>query len=117
MTAHGKPKCKQSVHTPGMSFRRNTCQRSAVKDGYCAQHHPDAVKAKRAQKDAEFKADFAARREAEVKQRRTLQLGEAAPDLAVALQEALRCLSPAYDEQSPVRVQAREALKKAGYLP
>ena len=38
--------CKESVYHPGM-FTGNGCARKAKRDGYCTQHHPDVVKARR----------------------------------------------------------------------
>jgi hypothetical protein len=42
---HKDTHCKQSVPAQaGWGF--NQCSRKAVKDGFCKQHHPDAVKAR-----------------------------------------------------------------------
>ena len=42
--------CKGLVHDDhGVSF--HGCSRKAKKDGYCKQHHPDAVKARRAEQE------------------------------------------------------------------
>ena len=38
-----------------------SCSRPASKDGYCKQHHPDAVKARQAAAQAKFDAKVAAR--------------------------------------------------------
>ena len=45
-------KCKQEVQE-NFIFRR--CSRNAWKDGYCKQHHPDIVKAKREESDRKWK--------------------------------------------------------------
>ena len=39
-------KCKETVYPPGQwgTFCPAQCQRNAVKDGYCTQHHPDSVR-------------------------------------------------------------------------
>jgi hypothetical protein len=40
-------RCKEQVRIPGSSWPRyHQCQRAAVKDGYCTQHHPDSRKAR-----------------------------------------------------------------------
>lgn len=36
------------------------CSRAAKRDGYCAQHHPDAVKQRRTASDAKYRAQLAA---------------------------------------------------------
>lgn len=37
--------CKESVYPAGFrGMIRRQCSRKASKDGYCSQHHPDAVK-------------------------------------------------------------------------
>jgi len=36
-------RCKASVTTLGMRFAFHQCQRKATKDGWCYQHHPNAV--------------------------------------------------------------------------
>ena len=50
-------RCKAMVSTPGLSFGgEHQCSRQAKRDGYCAQHHPDA-KAERDRKgDEKFEA-------------------------------------------------------------
>ena len=47
------------------------CSRKAVRDGWCAQHHPDAVKARRAKSNARFVAEQAARQAAFIERERT----------------------------------------------
>jgi hypothetical protein len=44
--------CKESIMH---GFHLRQCSRNAVKDGYCTQHHPDSVKARRDKQDAEWK--------------------------------------------------------------
>jgi hypothetical protein len=40
-------RCTEQVRDAGSRFPRyHQCQRAAVKDGYCAQHHPDSKKAR-----------------------------------------------------------------------
>ena len=36
--------CRESVRESGHSPRFHQCKRSAIRDGYCKQHHPDAVR-------------------------------------------------------------------------
>lgn len=38
-------KCKERIY-PERAWKSVQCSRKAVKDGYCRQHHPDAVKAR-----------------------------------------------------------------------
>ena len=40
------PQCKKMVMSLGGWYSRQ-CYRKSVKDGYCKQHHPDSVKARR----------------------------------------------------------------------
>lgn len=47
------------------------CSRKAVRDGWCAQHHPDAVKARQAQSNARFVAQQAARQQAAIERERS----------------------------------------------
>ena len=42
--------CKAKVCAPGNVFHTYGCSRDAVQDGYCRQHHPDAVAARRAKR-------------------------------------------------------------------
>jgi hypothetical protein len=42
--------CKERVY--GDWGRSHQCSRKAVKDGYCKQHHPDTVKARREKSEA-----------------------------------------------------------------
>jgi hypothetical protein len=39
--------CCESVRESGQWPRYHQCKRKAVKEGYCKQHHPDAVEARR----------------------------------------------------------------------
>lgn len=48
-----KPQCRQDVYW-GQFMHKSRCSRKAVKDGYCWQHHPEAVK--RRAKQAEQRA-------------------------------------------------------------
>lgn len=48
-------RCKEMVRSPSLSFYRPTqCSRSIWKDGYCRQHHPEAVEAREARSKAAF---------------------------------------------------------------
>ena len=38
-----KSLCKARVGEPGRSMRTHQCQRKAQQDGWCWQHHPDAI--------------------------------------------------------------------------
>jgi len=48
-------RCTKSVRTEGTNFRHHQCKRGAVKDGFCLQHHPDTVDARRKASDDAFK--------------------------------------------------------------
>lgn len=37
-------KCKQIVHFGNLGIIKRQCNRTSIKDEYCWQHHPDAVK-------------------------------------------------------------------------
>ena len=39
-----KERCKAIVHSGNLGIIKTRCLRNATKDGYCWQHHPDAVK-------------------------------------------------------------------------
>lgn len=43
--------CKERVWSGDAWSRSRACSRKAVKDGYCKQHHPDSVKARRKASD------------------------------------------------------------------
>lgn len=60
--------CKKTIYT-GTWARSSQCSRKAVADGYCKQHHPDSVKARREKS--------AARWEEQRKQTSHYRLGEA----------------------------------------
>ena len=58
----GDGSCKQSI--PGHDgWFRGTCSRKVKKDGYCGQHHPDAITVRRAKQDAKYQAERTARKE------------------------------------------------------
>ena len=57
-------RCKERVHA-ARSFNGHPCSRKAVRDGYCKQHHPEAVKARAEARKAESDA-FWAQHEARV---------------------------------------------------
>jgi hypothetical protein len=56
-----RDRCKEAVYAPGM-FRSSQCAKYAVKEGYCAQHHPDAVKARQEKSMETYKAKQEAER-------------------------------------------------------
>ncbi len=55
--------CKANVAAYTSMFRWRACERNAVRDGYCAQHHPDAVAARKAKREAAREAKRAEWRE------------------------------------------------------
>ena len=46
-------KCKEKVWSEN-GWRMRRCSRNAVKDGYCNQHHPDAIKARRKKSEERY---------------------------------------------------------------
>lgn len=48
------------VHKKYTRYGWQQCSRTAKVDGYCAQHHPDAVKARRTASDAKYRSQLAA---------------------------------------------------------
>jgi hypothetical protein len=49
--------CIEKVFPSGMNFpRAMQCSRAAKKDGFCLQHHPDAVAERRRKADERYKA-------------------------------------------------------------
>lgn len=49
-------RCKEQVHEGGSWPRFRQCRLKHVRDGYCKQHHPEAVAARRAAADQRYKA-------------------------------------------------------------
>jgi len=54
MTDEAKQQCKEQVWDSN-GWRNKRCTRSAVKDGYCKQHHPETVKERREESDKRYK--------------------------------------------------------------
>ena len=52
-----KEKCKEKVSSGSFLGSRYQCSRKPVKDGYCKQHHPETVKARREKSDRKWKED------------------------------------------------------------
>ncbi len=48
-----KPKCRKRVYSG--SFIGRQCNRNAVKDGWCNQHHPDLVRARQDERYKKYK--------------------------------------------------------------
>lgn len=53
-------RCRKHVY--GGSYMGHQCSRKAVKDGYCKQHHPDAVKAKKEAREKQWEQEWAERK-------------------------------------------------------
>lgn len=70
-------KCVHQKHT---RYGRQQCSLAAKVDGYCAQHHPDAVTARKVASNAKFKAEFAAQLEQSAKAAARVQRGKDALD-------------------------------------
>jgi len=64
------------------SWRASQCSRRAVKDGYCKQHHPDAIAQREAAASARVNSHMA-----------RFRLERAAPELAALVREARDYLS------------------------
>ncbi len=54
--AEDRVKCSESVPSPG-GWHRGRCSRWAVLDGFCKQHHPDAVKTRREAQECKWKLE------------------------------------------------------------
>ena len=46
-----------AIFMPAGEWHRRQCRRNAVNDGYCKQHHPDAIAAKRKRQDEKWDAE------------------------------------------------------------
>lgn len=54
-----KEQCKAEVRDRSSRWpRKYQCQRKAVKDGYCKQHHPDSVAERRKESDERYERQF-----------------------------------------------------------
>ena len=51
-------RCKREVSRTPFTWSR--CQRDAVRDGFCKQHHPDSVRERRKKREASWDKRFAA---------------------------------------------------------
>jgi len=51
-------RCKERVSERTGFGRFYQCQRKAVKDGYCLQHHPDSVKARQAKSEQRYEENM-----------------------------------------------------------
>lgn len=54
--AESKTYCKERVYHARGTWGGSPCARVATRDGYCAQHHPEAVRARDADRKARWKA-------------------------------------------------------------
>lgn len=87
-----KEKCKQRVWR-GIWAKDHKCSRTAVKDGFCKQHHPDAVKSREEKslrryeenKKNEPKLNISSARIAELEQALEIRTKEAIQALVAAL--------------------------------
>lgn len=69
-------RCKHLVAVPGMNFHRTRqCKHKAVKDGFCALHHPDAASARREAALAKSRAESEARMAAADARQTMLRIG------------------------------------------
>ena len=86
----------------------DTCMKNAVRDGYCNQHHPDAVAARRKAADDRFAEQRAA--EAAVYERKRIRDRKAAlfGELVAALE-----LAKLYLDEGETRGEVRTVLAKA----
>jgi len=81
--------CKQEVTTYHNNWpSSHQCTRKAVVDGYCKQHHPDAVKKRREESDRKFAEKLA--RDPRVMLTKDIKRAEAAEKLLALAEEALR---------------------------
>ena len=56
MTTEDRVRCSERVFTSG-AWTAHPCSRWAVRDGFCKQHHPDAVKARREAQELKWKLE------------------------------------------------------------
>lgn len=95
MIKHGVsvPRCKALIST---NYWHNTqCRRSAVKDGYCTQHHPDNIAArakKRAEREINERRLFWLRAYGPHFKDTLQQIADGAPNPIELAQRALRSL-------------------------
>jgi hypothetical protein len=48
-------RCKKNIVATAMGFHYQRCSRAAIRDGYCWQHHPDAVKERQDESDRRYR--------------------------------------------------------------
>lgn len=56
-------RCQKEIWSGGR-YTPTRCERKAVRDGYCTQHHPDSVAKRRNDSEARYKAALESQREA-----------------------------------------------------
>ena len=102
-------RCKERVWSAG-AIGSHRCYRKAVKDGYCKQHHPDAVAKRRDESMARWKAENERDKAKRAQEWRQREDGErfaalcAKPDL---FQEAWRL----WDGESDFRIAFDKAME------
>lgn len=107
-------KCKVTVWH---GWHRHQCSRKAKKDGYCLQHHPDTVAAKKASREAQWAAESAARRDRTAREAaiRTFCEGFPTPALeGTSLREVVEVLRRARLGLKVLRLMLGAAGLKAG---
>ena len=98
--------CKEGVWRDWSSGK---CARKAVKDGYCKQHHPDAVKERQEKSSARWEEKF--NNSDSAKLRRALDTIEAQKAEIAELVELLKeCISRRMDGE--LEAQVSEAIEK-----
>ncbi len=88
-----REQCKEKVWR---DWQHSCCMRAAVKDGYCRQHHPDAVLARRKAADKKYDA-----------QRRMRALAIRAPFFRQALQK----IADGAEDSQQIALEALKGVK------
>ena len=103
-------RCKETVFRQGGSFRGGRCSRKAVKDGYCNQHHPDAVAKRRGERMARWKAEDERNEANWAQERRQREDGERFAALCARL-ELFNTAFRLWDGESDFRVAFDKAME------
>ena len=91
MSDKDAPRCKKDVWGSG-GYHPHRCERRATVGDFCKQHNPIAKRARDAVRDAEFNAQWDARRQAEAHAKRAQSLGEVALAAGIDDPERLRAI-------------------------
>lgn len=100
-------RCKERVREGGLHWTRwHQCSRKAKQDGYCKQHHPDAVKARLDASNETARAEWAASIARD-------RLNRAAPDLLAELIAVEAALSARSDDWPHLAIARLDGIRAA----